>query len=71
MTMLLLLNIHEGKIFQSKSETCVNVFTTTATTLSDGSNKSSIEFRWTDDELELLLKCCADFKSQKESSMKK
>ena len=28
--------------------------------------KSSSEFRWTDDELELLLKCCADFKSQKE-----
>ena len=27
---------------------------------------SSTEFRWTDDELDLLLKCCADFKSQKE-----
>ena len=27
MTMLLLLNRHEGKIFQSKSKTCVNVFT--------------------------------------------
>ena len=28
--------------------------------------KSSSEFKWTNDELELLLKCCADFKSQKE-----
>ena len=27
---------------------------------------SSTEFRWTDDELDLLLKRCADFKSQKE-----
>ena len=68
---VLLLNRHEGKIFQTKSKTSVNVFTTTATTLSDGSNKSSTEFRWTDDELELLLKCCADFKSQKEYSTKK
>ena len=28
--------------------------------------KSSTEFRWTDDELELLPECCADFESQKE-----
>ena len=28
--------------------------------------KSSTDFRWTDDELELLPKCCADFESQKE-----
>ena len=26
--------------------------------------KSSTEFTWTDDELELLLKCCADFNIQ-------
>ena len=44
----------------------MNVFATTATTLSDGSKKSSTEFKWTDDELELLLKYCANFKSQKE-----
>ena len=66
MAMVLLLNRYEGKIFQSKSKTCVNVFTTTATTLSDGSKKGRSEFRWTDDELELLLKYYADFKSQKE-----
>ena len=28
--------------------------------------KSSTEFRWTDDEVALLLKCFADFQSQKE-----
>ena len=44
----------------------MNVFTTTATNLSDGSKKSSSEVRWIDDELELLLKCCSDFKNQKE-----
>ena len=27
--------------------------------------KGRSEFRWTDDELELLPKCCADFKKQK------
>ena len=35
--------------------------------------KSSTEFTWTDDELELLLKCCADFNIQnkyQEISMK-
>ena len=38
-----------------------------ATTLTDGSKKkSSTEFRWTDDEVALLLKCFADFQSQKE-----
>ena len=41
-------------------------FTVTATTVSDGSEKSSTDFRWTDDELELLLKCSADFRSRKE-----
>ena len=28
--------------------------------------KNSTDFRWTDDKLEFLLKCCADFRNQKE-----
>ena len=28
--------------------------------------KGSTDFRWTDDKLEFLLKCCANFRSQKE-----
>ena len=33
--------------------------------------KSRSEFRWTDDELGLLPKCCADFKKQERISRDK